>query len=79
MIWSARGRTSRLDLMRARHRLSKLLLRHGIRLEDGPAVDPATPRLAATRSTWEAAAQATLLDAHGAIDALGHRREHARA
>src|SRR5664280_3312888 len=27
----------RVDLMRARHRLSKLLLRHGIRFDDGPA------------------------------------------
>jgi len=27
----------RVDLMRARHRLSKLLLRHGIRLDDGGA------------------------------------------
>ena len=27
----------RVDLMRCRHRLSKLLLRHGIRFEDGDA------------------------------------------
>jgi transposase len=27
----------RVDLMRARHRLSKLLLRHGIRFDDGRA------------------------------------------
>jgi transposase len=27
----------RVDLMRCRHRLSKLLLRHGIRFDDGPA------------------------------------------
>src|SRR5664279_1001819 len=27
----------RMDLMRARHRLSKLLLRHGIRFDDGHA------------------------------------------
>src|SRR5664280_3463652 len=27
----------RVDLMRSRHRLSKLLLRHGIRFDDGPA------------------------------------------
>src|SRR5437588_3640606 len=27
----------RIDLMRGRHRLSKLLLRHGIRFDDGPA------------------------------------------
>ena len=35
-----------MDLMRARHRLSKLLLRHGIRFDDGPRLDPAPPRLA---------------------------------
>ncbi len=27
----------RMDLMRCRHRLSKLLLRHGLRFNDGPA------------------------------------------
>ena len=36
----------RVDLMRCRHRLSKLLLRHGIRFDDGTGVDPASPRLA---------------------------------
>ena len=36
----------RVDLMRCRHRLSKLLLRHGIRFDDGPRVDGAPPRLA---------------------------------
>jgi transposase len=35
----------RVDLMRARHRLSKLLLRHGVRFDDGPAWTP-PPRLA---------------------------------
>jgi transposase len=65
----------RVDLMRARHRLSKLLLRHGIRFDDGAAW---TERHRAWLSTitldW-AAAQTTMLDARGAIDALCHRRE----
>jgi transposase len=63
------------DLMRARQRLSKLLLRHDILYED-------------TRSTWTArhrawlraqdlggGAQATLLDYLGAIDTLELRRD----
>jgi transposase len=62
------------DLMRARHRLSKLLLRHGVRFDDGPAW---TQRhrgwLAQVLLGWPAA-QATMLDARGAIDALVHRR-----
>jgi transposase len=63
------------DLLRARHRLSKLLLRHDVRYED-------------TTSTWndrhrawlgkvnlgERGAQATLLDYIGAVDALVLRR-----
>jgi transposase len=65
----------RVDLMRTRHRLSKLLLRHGIRFDDGRAW---TERHHAWLRTvcfdWPAA-QATLLDARGAIDALCHRRE----
>ena len=36
----------RMDLMRCRHRLSKLLLRHGIRFDDGAAVDGASPTVA---------------------------------
>ena len=36
-ISSARARRSACDLMRCRHRLSKLLLRHGIRFDDGRA------------------------------------------
>jgi transposase len=64
------------DLMRARHRLSKLLLRHDVRYED-------------TTSTWndrhrawlakvdlgERGAQATLVDYVGAIDAIVLRRD----
>jgi transposase len=65
----------RVDLMRCRHRLSKLLLRHGIRFEDGRAwTQRHRDWLAQVTLPWPAA-QATLLDAHGAIDALVHRRE----
>ncbi|MDQ6840828.1 MAG: IS110 family transposase, partial [Actinomycetota bacterium] len=65
----------RMDLMRSRHRLSKLLLRHGIRFEDGAAwTERHRAWLATVTLPWPAA-QATLLDARGAIDALCHRRE----
>jgi transposase len=65
----------RADLMRCRHRLSKLLLRHGIRFDDGPAwTQRHRDWLATIELDWPAA-QATLLDAQGAIDALVHRRE----
>ena len=37
MTWSGPGRTARGDLMRARHRLSKLLLRQGIVYSGGQA------------------------------------------
>ena len=65
----------RVDLMRCRHRLSKLLLRHDIRFDDGRAW---TQRhhdwLIKIALEWPAA-QATLLDIRGAIDALLHRRD----
>jgi transposase len=65
----------RVDLMRCRHRISKLLLRHGIRFEDGRAwTDRHHAWLAAIELGWPAA-QATLLDARGAADALCHRRD----
>ena len=65
----------RMDLMRCRHRLSKLLLRHGIRFDDGQAwTERHRDWLATVTLEWPAA-QATLLDAQGAIDALAHRRE----
>jgi transposase len=65
----------RVDLMRCRRRLSKLLLRHGIRFEDGRAwTDRHHAWLAAIELGWPAA-QATLADACGAADALVHRRE----
>jgi transposase len=65
----------RMDLMRARHRCSKLLLRHGIRFEDGNAwTDRHRQWLASVDLGWPAA-QATLLDCRGAIDALILRRD----
>ena len=65
----------RVDLMRCRHRLSKLLLRHGIRFDDGDAwTDRHRQWLATVQLEWPAA-QATLLDCRGAIDALAHRRD----
>jgi transposase len=65
----------RVDLMRCRHRLSKLLLRHGLRFDDGPAwTQRHRDWLARVALQWPAA-QATLLDCQGAIDSLVHRRE----
>ena len=65
----------RMDLMRARHRLSKLLLRHGIRFEDGHAwTERHRQWLAAVELDWPAA-QSTMLDCRGAIDALVIRRD----
>lgn len=65
----------RVDLMRCRHRLSKLLLRHGIRFEDGTAWTQRHRDWLATVTLPWPAAQATLLDCRGAIDALTHRRD----
>jgi len=65
----------RVDLMRARHRLSKLLLRHGVRFEDGHAWTARHQTWLQTVAFDWPAAQATLLDARGAIDALAHRRD----
>jgi transposase len=65
----------RMDLMRTRHRLSKLLLRHGIRFDDGNAWTERHHRwLASVELGWPAA-QTTLLDVRGAIDALVIRRD----
>ena len=65
----------RVDLMRCRHRLSKLLLRHGIRFDDGRAwTERHRAWLAQVELDWPAA-QATLSDTRGAIDALVHRRD----
>jgi transposase len=64
----------RQDLMRCRHRLSKLLLRHGSRFDDGRArTERHRAWLADIRLGWPAA-QSTLTDAIGAVDALVHRR-----
>ena len=65
----------RVDLMRCRHRLSKLLLRHDIRFDDGAAWTHRHRDWLATITLPWPAAQATLLDARGAIDALAHRRD----
>jgi len=65
----------RMDLMRNRHRLSKLLLRHGLRFDDGPAwADRHRAWVAGIQLPYQAA-QDTLTDAIGAIDALVHRRD----
>ena len=64
-----------MDLMRGRHRLSKLLLRHGIRFDDGVAWTQRHRDWLGTVTLPWPAAQATLLDARGAIDALCHRRD----
>ena len=65
----------RQDLMRWRHRLSKLLLRHGIRFDDGRAwTDRHRAWLADVTLAWPAA-RSTLADQIGAVDALVHRRD----
>lgn len=65
----------RVDLMRCRHRLSKLLLRHGIRFDDGTAWTERHRQWLATVELEWPAAQATLLDVRGSIDALAVRRD----
>jgi transposase len=65
----------RVDLMRSRHRLSKLLLRHGIRFDEGSAWTARHRQWLATITLPWPAAHATMLDARGAIDALAHRRD----
>ena len=65
----------RMDLMRCRHRLSKLLLRHGHRFDDGPAWTDRHRAWVAEIVLPHAAARDTLCDAVGAIDALVHRRD----
>jgi transposase len=59
--------------MRARHRLSKLLLRHGLRFEERAWTERHARWLAAVE-LGQAAAQATLLDDRGAVEMLVHRR-----
>ncbi|MHB8660170.1 MAG: hypothetical protein ACYC91_19960 [Solirubrobacteraceae bacterium] len=66
----------RMDLMRCRHRLSKLLLRHEIRFDDGCAwTERHRAWLATVTLDWPAAQTTLLIIAHGAIDALVHRRD----
>src|SRR6516164_68922 len=65
----------RVDLMRCRHRLSKLLLRHGIRFEDGRAWTQRHSDWLATVTLEWSAAQTTRSDVQGAIDVLCHRRD----
>ena len=68
-----------MDLMRARHRLSKLLLRHDYRFDDGQAwTQRHRDWLDQVDLVWPAA-QATLLDLRGATDALVHRRDQLEA
>jgi transposase len=70
-----RGREAvRVDLMRCRHRLSKLLLRHGIVYDGGHAWTERHRGWLATITLPQSASQATLQDAVGAVDALEHRR-----
>jgi transposase len=61
------------DLMRSRHRLSKLLLRHEVRFE-GRAWSERHRAWLARVELAEAAAQATFVDYLGAVEALLHRR-----
>jgi transposase len=65
----------RVDLMRGRHRLSKLLLRHGIRFDDGRAWTGRHRAWLAGIELDHGPAQTTLADAIGAVDALVHRRD----
>jgi transposase len=64
------------DLMRARHRVSKLLLRHDVRYEDTTSAWTQRHRgWLASVELGERGAQATLSDYIGAIDALVLRRD----
>ena len=68
--------TLRLDPMRARHRLSKMLMGHGVQFDDGRAwTDRHRTWLKTVCLDWPAA-QTTLLDLEGVIDVLVHRRDH---
>ncbi|HWQ23936.1 MAG TPA: IS110 family transposase [Gaiellaceae bacterium] len=63
------------DLMRARHRLQKLLLRHGLRYEGpGRSWSERHREWLSSIELSEQTAQATLDDYRGAIEALLHRR-----
>jgi len=62
------------DLMRARQRLGKLLLRHDIRYDETPSTWTAHHRAWLGRIDLGGGAQLTLLDYLGAVDALVIRR-----
>ncbi len=65
----------RMDLMRARHRLSKLLSRHEIRFQGpGKSWTERHREWLAKLEFADAAAQATFEDYRGAVEALLHRR-----
>ncbi len=68
--------TLRLDLMRARHRLSKMLMRHGVQFDDGRAWTQQHRAWLKPVQLESPAAQTTLLDLEGVIDVLEHRRGH---
>jgi transposase len=63
------------DLMRARQRLSKLLLRHGIVYEDASSTWTQRHRAWLRSHDLGGGAQATLLDYLGAVDTLELRRD----
>jgi transposase len=64
------------DLMRARQRMSKLLLRHDVRYEENASTWTRSHRAwLAKVDLGQRGAQATLLDSLGAIDALEIRRD----
>ena len=63
------------DLMRARQRLSKLLLRHGILYEDAASTWTQRHRAWLRAQELGGGAQATLLDYLGAVDTLELRRD----
>jgi transposase len=67
------------DLMRARHRLSKLLLRHDVRFDGTAGAWTTRHRDWLGRVVLEGPAQLTLLDYLGAIDALLVRRDSLEA
>ncbi len=67
------------DLMRARHRLSKLLLRHDVRFDGTGAWTQRHRQWLAAVDLGQRGAQATLRDYTGAIDALLVRRDSLEA
>jgi transposase len=68
----------RTDLMRSRHRLSKLLLRHGLRFERRAWTGPHAEWLEQIELPHPAA-QAALLDYRGAVQLAVHRRDEVEA